>query len=85
MSSFDLYRGVRNGWGWTEPHQSLGVTRNILSQFVGEGRGTFAGVNRAEFKLNGTVCVYTVQKLTPVLKPLENGSLQLDLEWVDLP
>lgn len=94
MAEIKFYRVARNGEGYSRSYDSVGSARNLISNNSPWGTGSWRGVNSKTFKEsiydwktethNSIQAVYTIQKLTPVLKPLEGGSLQLDMEWVDL-
>lgn len=79
MPDNELFRFIVNGFAPNYgPYTTLYMARNVASQIYG---GWWSGRNTN----NCTKGRVIIQKLTPVLKPLEGGSLQLDLEWVDLP
>lgn len=91
MSDNELFRVTKNGVKTYGPYDTLYIARNVASQRYG---AWWQGINRQTIKTYGSgpegrtvVSSFevTIQKLTPVLKPLEGGSLQLDMEWVDLP
>lgn len=85
MSDNELFRVTRSGIAMYGPYDTLAVARNVASQMFG---GWWQGKNHSMRNgvWNGpTNQRIQIQKLTPVLKPLGNGSLQLDVEWVDLP
>lgn len=91
MSDNELFRVTKNGVKTYGPYDTLYMARNVASQRYG---GYWAGRNGQIIRKYGngpegravvSILDIKIQKLTPVLKPLEGGSLQLDLEWVDLP
>ena len=78
MSSVDLFRVARRGFNDTVygPYDQLCTARTVRTQQYGSGWNNANGY-RGEI-------AYAIQKLTPVLKPLDNGSLQLAMEWVNV-
>lgn len=85
MANNELFRVTRDGVKTYGPYDTLYMARNVASQCYGgywNGKNSDMRPNRWDLSIFHKI---QIQKLTPVLKPLEGGSLRLDLEWVDLP